>query len=337
MPSKAPIRKGSRKKTKPTAADLLIEKALKKTVDLDLIEIPMRDVVDYLKELHGVNFVLDDENLADVPVTSNLKGISLRSVLNIVLRKHDLAFVVQDESIIFTKPSVVAGQNSAASKDAKNAKPTAAEQHIQEMLAKPTKLQFIDLPLGEMVGYLEDLYKVNGILEDESSANKLINIDVKDVTLRSALNIMLRPHGLVYVRRERIDYHRQAKGKTKIVNDRIETDYRRDGVVRVRSLFAAEELSEIRSALQRYQRELLPSLPTSDYTLEADGNTVRNLLAVATSRSVFPTACRAARTAAIGRAVVGWRVRSDGGSRHLTSRPAWGAAFHCIKTTPISA
>jgi phytanoyl-CoA hydroxylase len=53
-------------------------------------------------------------------------------------------------------------------------------------------------------------------------------------------------------------------------------DYRCDGVVRCPSLFTAEDVLEFRAALARYHHEILPKLPTSDYTLEADGKTVRN-------------------------------------------------------------
>jgi ectoine hydroxylase-related dioxygenase (phytanoyl-CoA dioxygenase family) len=53
--------------------------------------------------------------------------------------------------------------------------------------------------------------------------------------------------------------------------------YERDGVVRVRGLFSAEEVTEIRNTLERYVETQLSSLPKGDYTLEADGKTVRNL------------------------------------------------------------
>lgn len=53
-------------------------------------------------------------------------------------------------------------------------------------------------------------------------------------------------------------------------------DYRRDGVVRCRSLLSSAELGELRQEIIRYQQEVLTTLPDADYTLEADGATVRN-------------------------------------------------------------
>ena len=59
--------------------------------------------------------------------------------------------------------------------------------------------------------------------------------------------------------------------------DSILEDYERDGVVRVRGLFSAEEVAEARRLLDDYIATQLASLPKGDYTLEADGKTVRNL------------------------------------------------------------
>ncbi len=54
-------------------------------------------------------------------------------------------------------------------------------------------------------------------------------------------------------------------------------DYERDGVAIVRGLLSREEVAAIRSELDRYIREDLSSKPADARTLEADGQTVRNL------------------------------------------------------------
>ncbi|NUQ64362.1 MAG: phytanoyl-CoA dioxygenase family protein [Pirellulales bacterium] len=54
-------------------------------------------------------------------------------------------------------------------------------------------------------------------------------------------------------------------------------EYRRDGVVRIRELFRREEVEEIRRQLDRYIREVMPTVPETDRVLEADGRAVRNL------------------------------------------------------------
>ncbi len=53
--------------------------------------------------------------------------------------------------------------------------------------------------------------------------------------------------------------------------------YDRDGVIRIREFFNAADAAEVRAALQRYFRDIAPTLPASDVTFESDGTTVRNL------------------------------------------------------------
>lgn len=59
--------------------------------------------------------------------------------------------------------------------------------------------------------------------------------------------------------------------------DAAAADYDRDGFIRVRRFFDSSDVAAIRKALDRYFREIAPTLPESDVTFEADGVSVRNL------------------------------------------------------------
>ncbi len=59
--------------------------------------------------------------------------------------------------------------------------------------------------------------------------------------------------------------------------NQILQDYRNEGVVRIRHFFSQQLVTEIRDELQRYIREDLPDKPADARTLEADGQTIRNL------------------------------------------------------------
>lgn len=59
--------------------------------------------------------------------------------------------------------------------------------------------------------------------------------------------------------------------------NQIANEYRQDGVVRIRRFFSVETVSEIRTEVERYIRDDLPSKPADARTLEADGKSVRNL------------------------------------------------------------
>ena len=59
--------------------------------------------------------------------------------------------------------------------------------------------------------------------------------------------------------------------------DAVAQQYETSGVVRIKNLLSSNDLSEIRKALARYERETLPTVAEGDRTFEADGKTVRNL------------------------------------------------------------
>ena len=91
-------------------AEKRIANALKDPTTLEFIEAPLQDVIDYLKELHDIEIQIDQGALEDVgigsdtPITRNLKGISLRSALRLMLRDLDLTYVIQDEVLLITTP-----------------------------------------------------------------------------------------------------------------------------------------------------------------------------------------------------------------------------------------
>lgn len=100
----------------PTTAQERIEEALGEPTTLEFIETPLQDVVNYLKHLHDIEIQLDLRALEDVgigsdtPITRNLKGISLRSALRLMLLELDLRYVVRDEVLLITTPSEIGEQ-----------------------------------------------------------------------------------------------------------------------------------------------------------------------------------------------------------------------------------
>ena len=90
------------------SAEQKIEKALESRTSLEFIETPLQDVVDYLKDFHEIEIQIDKRALDDVgvgtdtPITRNLKNISLRSALNLMLGEHDLTYTIADEVLLIT-------------------------------------------------------------------------------------------------------------------------------------------------------------------------------------------------------------------------------------------
>ena len=92
-------------------AEKKIEEALKQPTQIEFVETPLKDVVDYLKDLHHIEIQLDSAALKEAgvdestPVTKNLKGISLRSALKLLLDELQLKYVIHNEVLLITSPA----------------------------------------------------------------------------------------------------------------------------------------------------------------------------------------------------------------------------------------
>lgn len=92
-------------------SELMIWAALDEKTDLDFSDQPLVDVVEYLKQRHGIEIQLDHKALTDAgvatdtPVTRNIKGITLRSALGLLLSELDLSHVVHNGALMITSTS----------------------------------------------------------------------------------------------------------------------------------------------------------------------------------------------------------------------------------------
>ena len=91
-------------------AEKKIAEALKRPTTIEFVETPLKDVVDYLKDLHHIEIQLDSAALKDAgidestQVTKNLKGVSLRSALKLLLDELKLKWVIHNEVLLITSP-----------------------------------------------------------------------------------------------------------------------------------------------------------------------------------------------------------------------------------------
>jgi tetratricopeptide (TPR) repeat protein len=87
-----------------------IEAELREPTQLEFVETPLTDVIDYLKERHKIEIQLDRRALSDVgigtdtPVTRNLQGVSLKSALRLMLRELELTYIIKDGVVLITTP-----------------------------------------------------------------------------------------------------------------------------------------------------------------------------------------------------------------------------------------
>jgi RNA polymerase sigma factor (sigma-70 family) len=97
------------------AAEERIYAELDKDTTVEFIETPLADIVHFLRDLHGFPIVLDTAALdaagigTDEPITLSLTGVSLRSMLRLMLRPLGLDYVIRDEVMQITSIEAAEG------------------------------------------------------------------------------------------------------------------------------------------------------------------------------------------------------------------------------------
>jgi hypothetical protein len=87
-----------------------ILKALKQETSLEFVETPLKDVLDYLSEMHHIPIRIDLSALKEAgydevtPITCKLSGISLRSALEIILDELKLKWTIHRDVLMITSP-----------------------------------------------------------------------------------------------------------------------------------------------------------------------------------------------------------------------------------------
>jgi alpha-2-macroglobulin len=91
-----------------------LNEALNSPTTLDFKETPLEEVVDYLKQKHGIEIQLDKRVLEDVnvtaetPVTIHVKNVSLKAALKFMFRnmQPELTYMFKDGMLLITTPDI---------------------------------------------------------------------------------------------------------------------------------------------------------------------------------------------------------------------------------------
>ena len=86
-----------------------IQDELEQETNIEFVDMPLRDAVDYIAQLHNISIRVDDVALLDdlgivedEPISFIANGITLRSALNLMLPKLGLTTVIRDEVLMIT-------------------------------------------------------------------------------------------------------------------------------------------------------------------------------------------------------------------------------------------
>jgi hypothetical protein len=77
-------------------------------VDIEFVDQPLKEAMEYLAEAHGITIILDEKALqdegvqTDEPLNHLLSGITLRSALRIMLEPLGLTYIIEDEVMKIT-------------------------------------------------------------------------------------------------------------------------------------------------------------------------------------------------------------------------------------------
>lgn len=100
-----------REEKKEDSAEAAIVEKLTKPTTVEFLDLPLEDCLTFLKDYHNLNVWLDraaltDEGVAlDQPITLKLAGVSLESILHLMLQPVQLEWIIQDEVLKITTAS----------------------------------------------------------------------------------------------------------------------------------------------------------------------------------------------------------------------------------------
>jgi len=89
-------------------SEMKIRAALDDETSVSVVDMPLSEVAKQLSDIHDIPIIVDRRALeeiglsSDTPVTINLKGITLRSFLRLMLRELDLTYTMQSEVMVLT-------------------------------------------------------------------------------------------------------------------------------------------------------------------------------------------------------------------------------------------
>ena len=92
----------------PRDIEARINEVLGEPSELDFVDQPLQDVVDFLAQKHKVQIRFDHKALSDAgvgsdtPINRSIKGLSVRTALKLVLDDLDLTYIIRNEVLLVT-------------------------------------------------------------------------------------------------------------------------------------------------------------------------------------------------------------------------------------------
>jgi hypothetical protein len=219
--------------TMPTEAAATVEQRLTKPISLQLQDVPLKTALEKIADLAGVKIDVDRRGLEeagislDRPVNANLDEVSLKSVLNLLLRPYHLQCVPRDGALLITpeewsphgRPPVITDEDGPcpdAGAEASSVPPVHIEHSrrpkpsVEKVLGRAITLELTDTPLKQFADDLRNNLGINlyldavALQEAGISPERPLSAKLTDVRLKTALELLLQPMHLSYVVKDEV-------------------------------------------------------------------------------------------------------------------------------------
>ncbi|MDZ4684507.1 MAG: hypothetical protein SH850_05410 [Planctomycetaceae bacterium] len=199
-----------------------LTKALAKRTELAFADTPLVDALQFLAKSQGLKVVLDDLALKtaginrQAPVSVEVSGVTLQSALKVMLEPLGLVAVRQDDILKVTTIALAQQPQPAKDRDSapvaeKKPRPvflqaqSALAETITARVSQPSEAAFSDTSLSDAIDFLRDYHQIaiwidKAALQDQGiDPSTPISLELKGMTLRSVLKLMLEPHALTAI------------------------------------------------------------------------------------------------------------------------------------------
>jgi type II secretory pathway component GspD/PulD (secretin) len=199
----SPTQKAPGKKAPPTKKPSAIQALLTRTITLNFDATPLREAINFLRDVTGANIVLDPA-VKDFPVSLRLRDIELASILQMLASLNKLSFAVIYDVAVLTTPQLLADmklQTWPASTGISGALDKAAMKKIS---SRSLTMNFPHTPIDEALHFLRDITGLNIVVTPEALAHVkntkagFVELRVRDISLQTGLRLILITNGLAY-------------------------------------------------------------------------------------------------------------------------------------------
>ncbi|HET6880030.1 MAG TPA: DUF4974 domain-containing protein [Pirellulales bacterium] len=203
--------------------------ALSQPIDLSAVERPLAEVIVALERRLQVPIFFDNDLVpgsaayGQPTVTCDFEGVPFGKALRDILMSVDLDYVTRDSGLLIVtreKARLFQRWPSGSIRSANEARITAA-------LEQSTDLDFVEQPLSDVANFLEQRHGIKIQLDAKAlqtvsvGSDTPVSLSVKDISLESALDLILSSLELTWVVRDEVLWITSKEAAERLIETRV--------------------------------------------------------------------------------------------------------------------